>query len=97
MRLAVVALVLGSLAGCKKTHCLTEKEEYHAGGVRMEWSQCPDEHNHIVDCEQRDTEFRCGCIPGDSFTFKLTHKGDAASGDMTGSIAADGCKWDISP
>jgi hypothetical protein len=96
MRLAVLALVLASFGGCKKSHCLDSKTEKVSGGLRIEWVECPDEHNHVVDCNMRGEDYTCSCTPGDSFDVKLP-KGATSLGSMTPEQAREGCKWDFTP
>jgi hypothetical protein len=98
MRLAALAFALASLASlgaCKKSGCLSSKTENVAGGVRMEWAQCPDDHNHVIDCNMRGDDYTCNCNPGDSFDMKLV-KGQMPT-SFTAEQAREGCKWDFTP
>jgi len=94
MRLAVLALVLFAATGCKAKHCAATKTDTEGSSVRVEWSGCPDDHNHTIECEMRGRDFTCNCNPGSSFVL-ATKSG--ASGDVTAGAASEGCGWDFIP
>ncbi len=95
MRLAALAFALASFAACKKSGCLSTKTENVAGGVRVEWVQCPDDHNHVIDCNMRGDDYTCNCEPGESFDMKIA-KGKPPT-SITAEQAREGCKWDFTP
>ena len=94
MRLAALALVLVAATGCKAKHCVTSKTDTEGSSVRVEWSGCPDDRNHTIECEMRGPDFTCNCNPGSSFVLPTK---TGASGDVTAGAASEGCGWDFIP